>query len=137
VQDREKLAKAASPSLVENITRLRKLVEDFHRAHTHSIEEAMACAIETAQRPIQFFKQHMQISLAYRPDRDDNPSTSFQIQSASLKDNSESGPLSMQLSVFLPMVEQTHREDHAGQKGYMGTIVISCEYCPFGSIARL
>jgi hypothetical protein len=92
----------------------------------------MACAIETAQRPIQFFKQHMQISLTYRPDRDDNPSTSFKIESTSLKDNSECGPLSMHLNVFLPMVEQTHREDHVGQKGYMGTIVIFCEYCPFG-----
>lgn len=35
------------------------------------------------------------------------------------------------------MVEQTHHEDHAGQKGYMGTIVIICEYCRFGSITRL
>lgn len=31
------------------------------------------------------------------------------------------------LSAFLPTVELTHREDHAGQEGYMGTIVIICE----------
>jgi len=31
------------------------------------------------------------------------------------------------LNAFLPDVEQTHREDHAGEKGYMGTIVIFCE----------
>jgi hypothetical protein len=129
VQAQEKLKQSVSPNIVERVTRLRKLVEDFHRAHTHIIEEAMACAIETAPSPIQFFKQHMQISLAYRSDRDDNPSTSFQIKSASLKDNSEAGMLSMHLNtVFLPMVEQTHREDHVGQKGYMGTIVICCEH---------
>jgi hypothetical protein len=125
-RDKWELEQASVPgNVVEQATRLRKLVEDFHRAHTHSIEEAMACAIETAPTPIQFFKQHMQISLAYQSDCDDNPSNSFRITAASVKENSEfSGHLK---DVFLPMVEQTHREDHLGQKGYLGTIVILCE----------
>jgi hypothetical protein len=127
VQEREKFEQMAPANFVERTTRLRKLIEDFHRIHTHSIEEAMACAIENAPSPIQFFKQHMQISVIYRPDRDDNPSTAFQIKSASFRNNSESGIFSTHLNMFLPMVEHSHREDHVGQKGYLGMIVLCCE----------
>ena len=125
------MATELPPHFAEHITRMPKLVEDFHRAHTHIIEKVMACAIDTAKAPIRFFEQHMQINLAYRPDCDDNPATSFQVTSATLKNNSDCGFMGTHLNnVFLPMVEQTHRDDHVGQKGYLGTIVILCKH-PF------
>jgi hypothetical protein len=70
--------------------------------------------------------QYFEFRVKFRPEGQDNPSTSFSLESASVLP--VRGNPYPQIAIMLPLVESAEAEERArGTKGFLGNFICVCE----------
>ncbi|KAJ7330540.1 hypothetical protein DFH08DRAFT_1084252 [Mycena albidolilacea] len=104
----------------------RHLVEDWVTIHRYTISQAMAWAFQDSAAPVNFRSQYFEFRVKFRPEGEDNLSTSFFLDSAAVRPIRGS-PAAPAITVGLPKLERLDVEQRAaGTRGFLG--VFSCLY---------
>ncbi|KAJ7811228.1 hypothetical protein B0H14DRAFT_1473690 [Mycena olivaceomarginata] len=103
----------------------RRILEDWSEVHAYSLAQARAWAFDQSPVPMNCRSQYFEFRVKFRPEGQDNPSTSFSLESAAvLPVRRNPYP---QIAIMLPLVESAEAEERArGTKGFLGNFI--CVY---------
>ncbi|KAJ7330551.1 hypothetical protein DFH08DRAFT_1084257 [Mycena albidolilacea] len=103
----------------------RRILEDWSEVHAYSLAQARAWAFHQSTVPMNCRSQYFEFRVKFRPEGQDNPSTSFLLESAAVLP--VCGNSLPQIAIMLPLVESTEAEERArGTKGFLGKFI--CVY---------
>ncbi|KAJ7811240.1 hypothetical protein B0H14DRAFT_3880206 [Mycena olivaceomarginata] len=118
-------SKGGAPSRLAVYEHRRRILEDWSEVHAYSLAQARAWAFDQSTVPMNCRSQYFEFRVKFRPEGQDNPSTSFSLESAAVLP--VRGNPSPQIAIMLPLVESTEAEERArGTKGFLGKFI--CVY---------
>ncbi|KAJ7811237.1 hypothetical protein B0H14DRAFT_2606698 [Mycena olivaceomarginata] len=124
-QKQKQLQAEIGPSSFALVKHRLRILEDWISLHSYPLSQARAWAFNQSTVPMNCRSQYFEFRVKFRPEGQDNPSTSFSLESAAVLP--VRGYPYPQIAIMLPLVESAEAEERArGTKGFLGNFI--CVY---------